>query len=185
VTALVRFGNALGALGISIVLLIAFALQFGLNELPCPLCMLQRIALALCGFGLLLNLRFGPQPLHYGLVILSALLGAAVATRQVLLHIVPGSGSYGSPIMGVHLYTWSLVLFLAIIVGIAALMILEGRGSEIDDRRSAQRFGGFYRAVGYLLIALTLANAVNSFLQCGPVECDSNPTEYWVMKFLR
>lgn len=184
-TAMVRFGNALGVLGIGLALLAAFALQLSLGELPCPLCMLQRIALALCGFALLLNLRFGAQPLHYGLAILGALFGAGVASRQVLLHIVPGSGSYGSAFLGVHLYTWSLLLFLAIIVGVALLMILEGRGGGLDERRSALRFGGVYRAAALLLVGLTLANAIGSFLQCGPWECDSNPTDYWVMKFLR
>src|SRR5262245_44049143 len=108
---LVRLGNAIGPAGIAIVLLVAFGMPFALNELPCPLCILQRAALVLCGFGFLLNLRFGVQPLHYGLSILAALFGAVVAGRQVLLHIVPGTGAYGSALFGLHLYTWSLILF--------------------------------------------------------------------------
>ena len=32
-----RLGNIVGAAGVAIVLLAAFGLQFGLNELPCPL----------------------------------------------------------------------------------------------------------------------------------------------------
>ena len=60
---LVRLGNAMGAMGIAIVPLAAFGMQFVLQELPCPLCVLQRVALVLCGFGFLLNLRFGVQPL--------------------------------------------------------------------------------------------------------------------------
>ncbi len=35
--------NTLGLLGMTAVLLIGFILQFVLNELPCPLCLLQRI----------------------------------------------------------------------------------------------------------------------------------------------
>jgi disulfide bond formation protein DsbB len=182
---LVRLGNALGVLGISLTLLIAFVLQFAEHELPCPLCILQRVALALCGFGFLLNLRFGPQPWHHGLTILSAMFGAAVAGRQVLLHIVPGTGAYGSAVMGLHLYTWSLLLFLAVIAGSALLMILEGRGADPDERWSTQHFHGLYRMIGYLLVLLTLANALNSLLQCGPIECADDPTSYWIMKFLR
>ena len=49
---LARLGNAVAAAGIAIVLLVAFGLQFGLKELPCPLCNMQRVAFALCGFGL-------------------------------------------------------------------------------------------------------------------------------------
>src|SRR5512144_1680427 len=118
-TALVRLGNLIGTAGIAAALLVAFGLQFALNELPCPLCMLQRVALVLCGFGFLLNLRFGAQPLHYGLSILSALFGFAAAGRQVLLHIVPGTGAYGSALFGLHLYAWSLILFGAVIAGVA------------------------------------------------------------------
>jgi disulfide bond formation protein DsbB len=185
VTSLVRLGNAMGAAGIAVVLLVAFGLQFGLKELPCPLCNLQRVALVLCGFGFLLNLRFGVQPLHYGLSILAALFGVAVAGRQVLLHILPGSGAYGSAMMGLHLYTWSLILFAAVIAGIALLMIMGGRPDhDRSDHQAAMRFRGIHRFAAYLLIGATLANAANSFAQCGPVECADDPTGYWIAKFL-
>ncbi|MBL6615521.1 MAG: disulfide bond formation protein B [Reyranella sp.] len=178
-TALVRLGNVIGAGGIAVALLVAFGLQFGLDELPCPLCVLQRVALALCGFGFLLNLRFGVQPLHYGLSILAALFGVIAAGRQVLLHIVPGTGAYGSALFGLHLYTWSAILFATIIAGIAVLMIVGG------DREEPKRFRGLSRFVAWLLIAVTLANAVNSLVLCGPVECDPNPAGYWIAKVLR
>jgi disulfide bond formation protein DsbB len=182
---LVRLGNAIGAAGIAVALLVAFGLQFVLNELPCPLCVLQRVALVLCGFGFLLNLRFGVQPLHYGLSILAALLGGAAAIRQVLLHIVPGTGAYGSALFGLHLYTWSAILFIALIAGIAALMIIGGQPDhDRDDHGEAMRFRGISRFAAGLLIAVTLANAVNSFVLCGPVECDPNPVGYWIAKVL-
>jgi disulfide bond formation protein DsbB len=103
---LVCFGNALGAGGLALVMAFAFVLQFLFDELPCPLCQLQRVAIVLCGFGFVLNLRLGPHPAHYGLVLIAALFGLAVSGRQVLLHIVPGSGSYGSAVFGLHLYSW-------------------------------------------------------------------------------
>jgi disulfide bond formation protein DsbB len=39
--------NALGLYAVALVLLIAFAAQLLLNELPCPLCLLQRIQFAM------------------------------------------------------------------------------------------------------------------------------------------
>jgi disulfide bond formation protein DsbB len=143
---LVRFGNALGVACIALVLLAAFALQFGEGELPCPLCNLQRLAFVLCGFGLLLNLRFGSQPMHYGLVLLGALYGLAASGRQVLMHIVPGTGSYGAPMLGLHYYTWSFALFLLVILGAALLLILPSNGRLDHDRldsRIAAHFAGF------------------------------------------
>jgi disulfide bond formation protein DsbB len=94
--------NALGVFAISAVLIFAFADQLGLHELPCPLCILQRAGFVVAGFGLLLNLRFGPRPSHYAVVIIGALAGAAVSGRQILIHIVPDTGSYGSPLFGLH-----------------------------------------------------------------------------------
>jgi hypothetical protein len=183
--ALVRLGNALGAAGISIVLLVAFGLQLGLQELPCPLCNLQRVAFVLCGFGFLLNLRFGVQPMHYGITLLAALFGVAVAGRQVLLHIVPGTGAFGSAFFDIHLYTWSALAFVAVIAGIAVLLILGGRPEhDRGDHQAAMRFRGFYRFAAYLLIAVTLANAVNSFAQCGPLECEDDPKAYWIARYL-
>jgi len=65
----------------------------------------------------------------------AALVGVAVAGRQVLLHIVPGSGAYGSALC----------------------------------------FRGIHRFAAWLLIAVTLATALNSFALCGPVECADDP----------
>ena len=160
-------------------------MQFVLGELPCPLCSLQRVALVLCGMGFLLNLRFGAQPLHYGLTILAALFGAMAAGRQVLLHIVPGTGVYGSALFGLHLYTWSLILFGAVIAGVAVLMIAGGRPDhDRSDHQATIRFRGIHRFAAWLLIVVTLANALNTFALCGPVECDPNPTGYWIAKYL-
>ena len=57
--------NALGLYAVALVLVIAFAAQLLLNELPCPLCLLQRIQFAMLAVGPILNLRFGPRPSHY------------------------------------------------------------------------------------------------------------------------
>ena len=116
--------NAAGLAGLIVVLLVAYADQFAGHDLPCPLCLLQRVAIAGVAFGLLLNLRYGPQPSSYGIMLLAALFGMAVAGRQILLHIAPGTGSYGAPLFGLHFYTWSFLLFAAVILGTAILLLL-------------------------------------------------------------
>lgn len=182
---LVRLGNAAGAAGIATILLVAFGLQFGLNEPPCPLCTLQRVAFVLCGFGFLLNLRLGVQPLHYGLALLGALFGVVVSGYQVLPHLVPGAAAYGSPVLGMHLDTWSLLLFFALIATVALLLIVSGRPDhDRSDHQTAMRFRGFNRFAAYLLIAVTLANAISSLAQCGPMDCAGRQTGYWIAKFL-
>ena len=181
---LLRLGNIVGAGGMALVLLIGFVLQITRNELPCPLCNLQRVGFVLCGFGFLLNLRFGSQPVHYGLTLIGALFGLAGSSRQVLLHIVPGTGAYGSAVFGLHFYSWALILFLAVIAGVALLMILAGAGRVEHARFGAhadEQFGGLSKAAAYFLIIMTLANAVGTFVECGPLECPDNPTTYWLL----
>ncbi|WP_271946626.1 disulfide bond formation protein B [Ruegeria faecimaris] len=103
--------NALGTLAVSLVLVLAFGYQLALNELPCPLCLLQRVGFVAVGVGLGLNLLYGARPQHYALMLLAALFGISVSVRQILLHIVPGTGHYGSPVFGYHYYTWAAICF--------------------------------------------------------------------------
>ena len=116
--------NALGLLGITFVLLMASVLQVVLNELPCPLCLLQRLGFMLVMFGFMLNVIYGPQQRHYGILIIGALFGAATALRQVSLHVIPGTPGFGSPVFGIHYYTWAFILFSLTIVGVAVLQLL-------------------------------------------------------------
>ncbi len=166
--------NAAGLAGLIAVLVVAYTEQFAGHDLPCPLCLLQRVAIAGVAFGLLLNLRYGPQPSGYGIMLLSALFGMAVAGRQVLLHIAPGTGSYGAPLLGLHLYTWSFVLFAAVILGTAVLLLIPRPTSPVRALPWQVQHGLAWAAIG--LIAL---NAVTTFLQCGPLECPDNPVHYW------
>src|SRR5438445_9904369 len=98
--------NALSLYAVALVLVAAFAAQFILHELPCPLCLLQRILFAALAVGPMLNIRFGPRPSHYAMSLLAAVAGAVASTRQVLLHIMPGDAGYGSALLGYHYYTW-------------------------------------------------------------------------------
>src|SRR5262249_31971420 len=81
--------NALALYGISAALLMGFYWQVAYHELPCPLCLLQRVGLASLAIGPILTIRHGPKPRHYGMVVVAAVLGAVIASRQVLLHIQP------------------------------------------------------------------------------------------------
>ncbi|WP_421996338.1 disulfide bond formation protein B [Reyranella sp.] len=184
-TGLVRFGNGLAVAAIAALLIASFVWQVALAELPCPLCLLQRTAFALVAFGFVLNLRFGVQPMHYGLSLLAALLGLAMAVRQMMLHITPGDGGFGSAFLGLHLYTWAAIAFLATIAGIAVLMILGGRPDpDRNDHVASLRFRGLSRFFVYLLIVVTLVQAAGSFAQCGPVDCPDDPTGYWIARFM-
>ena len=87
---LIRLLNLLGLLGVSLVLLAAFYYQLFQNELPCPLCLLQRGCFVALGIGFALNLSVGPSRLHDAMMLVSGLLGAGTALRQMAAPYRPG-----------------------------------------------------------------------------------------------
>ena len=129
--------NLLGLSGISLSLLIAFYYQIVLHELPCPLCLLQRVGMIAIGLGFMLNVRFGERSLHYGVALFGCLLTGAIASRQVLLHIAPGTGTYGSALFGMHFYTLALLSAIAATAYIAALLMLRQPEQERGRRPPA------------------------------------------------
>ncbi|MCC8981820.1 disulfide bond formation protein B [Bradyrhizobium acaciae] len=172
--------NALALYGLALLLAAAFAAQLLLHELPCPLCLLQRTLFALLAIGPILNIRFGPRPSHYALSLLTAVLGAAVSTRQVLLHILPGDAGYGSPLLGYHYYTWALIGFIAAIILLAAMLLFDRQ----FDHRTAQVTapGKFAQGAAWLVVGLTALNVLSTLLECGFGACADNPVVYELLK---
>lgn len=178
-TTIFRNLNALGVLAVCIVLLTAFYDQFTGGGLPCPLCLLQRIGFVGVLCGLLLNVIRGPKPDHYSIMIVSAFFGAAVALRQVTLHIIPPDPGYGGTFVGLHYYTWAFLVFAAIILGTALI-------AAYSTQYHRQRFIGFgaQDALGKLAIVAAVfvvaANVLSTFAECGPGQCPDNPVSYWL-----
>ena len=169
--------NLLAVYGIVSVLLVAYAGQFALNELPCPLCMLQRVAFVLAMFGFSLNVRFGSRPLHYAVVLTSACFGMLASGRQILLHVIPGDPGYGSRLLGLHYYTWAFVLFAAMLVGVMVLLsIIPAR----DPDMSVPGQGRLVKLGLVLAVTITVANMLTTFAQCGPIECADDPVTWWI-----
>lgn len=177
-----RLFNFGAILAIIVMLLTAFIYQIFLHELPCPLCILQRLGFLLIAFGFLLNLKFGFRTSHYSLVIVSALFTAFVALRQVILHIVPGTGSYGSAILGLHMYTWSFIASMLIVLATSIMLGFDRQYEKMADSNPIwQKIAQLSLAFIALLLIL---NILSLFLECGISECPSNPTFYKLLSSL-
>ncbi len=176
--------NAIGLYAIALMLVAAFAAQVWLHELPCPLCLLQRVQFAMLAIGPILNLRYGPRPSHYGLSLLAAALGASVSTRQIFLHILPGDPGYGSALLGYHYYTWAFIGFAAAIVLIAVMLLFDRSFERAEDREPVP-VDAFTRGAVWLVIALTALNVVSTLLECGFKACADDPTFYDMLKSWR
>jgi len=161
----------------------ALAIQAA-GDLPCPLCLLQRIAMFAVIIGLVSNLKVGLRPAHYGLSIAGALSGMAISTRQVLLHINDGpGGGYGGSVLGLHLYTWALIVFVCFLIGTAVLLMIPGsfdRGEEASAGTTSWSTNRPARLISYFALGLCVVNAVMALALCGPGQCPDNPTGYWI-----
>lgn len=160
--------NSLWAFVICGVLFAGYSVQFLKHELPCPLCLLQRLSMIGVAMGPLLNLRFGIYPAHYALSILSALFGGFVSLRQISLHVCPGSTSFGEPVLGLELYTWALVVFSCSIL-VAAIMLFLYTTSPQNIQKV--RMSLFEKIAFWLVLFMTAANVVTTLQECGLSAC--------------
>jgi disulfide bond formation protein DsbB len=168
-----------------LILVAAFAMQLIAGEPPCPLCVLQRIALMLCALGplyVLLQSRAGALTCRdvatgNGITIVSALTGAAVSTRQVLLHILPGDPGFGTPLLGLHLYTWCLIAFVCQIAAAGTMLIGAAwlKEQPVSWRMTNVTAAGF--------VVILLANLASVVAEAGfHWDLPSDPTGYLLFK---
>lgn len=167
----------LDAIGIVLVLLMASSFQFLLHELPCPLCLLQRVGFIMTAYGFLLNLRFGLRPSHYSIALLGAIFTAFVSLRQIALHVIPGSGTYGQAILGLHLYSWSFLLS-ALVMLFTIIMLSFDRQYFHESKKLKKSWGHLGKVLLIVLLAVVLLNVGSVFFECGIYQCPDNPTHY-------
>jgi disulfide bond formation protein DsbB len=175
--------NIIDLIGVTIVVATAFIFQFFMNELPCPLCLLQRIGILAIGFGFLLNIHYEIRPVHYALSLLAAVLTAFVALRQITLHVSPSDGGYGSALFGFHMYTWVFMLcvlaiiYLSILLSIPRQYHLHKDSERVSEVKSPiiKKFG---HIVFIIYIVIIGVNIISTLTECGFKECSDNPVSY-------
>jgi len=162
------FLNGLLIFILSGVMIGAFGVQLFLDEQPCPLCYLQRLAMTGAGVGAIMNLRFGIKTKHYGLILFSCVFGGFVAIRQTFLHICPGEPDFGSPILGLDLWVWSLLVFVCTICYVALLLFFFD--TEMAHQKT-QKMNLFSKAAAWVFAAITVGNILSTLHSCGLGPC--------------
>jgi disulfide bond formation protein DsbB len=153
----------------------ALFLQYARGEIPCPLCLLERLAMFGIVFGVLLNLRTGFADRNTGVSLVFAVLLLIIGARQTLLDIYPRPGHeyVGSAILGLHMPVWSVVIALCVLAAFALKLAILGG----DEHRRANPLDSFpvlptaATALGALLVVLCAVNFGSAVVQCGLGEC--------------
>lgn len=172
--------NVLGLMALDTVLVLAFVDQLWFRDLPCPICILQRVGFIAAGFGLALNLIFGPRPSHYGIVLLGAMVGGVISAHQITWYIVPGTGSYGNAIFGLHLYTWALMAFALMVLGTAIMLMFDRQFAGSGHLSPPWRVLSVSAVT--LLGLLAVANVVSTLFICGLGTCPEIPSGYLIFR---
>ncbi len=154
------------------ILTMATVLQLAFGEIPCPLCLLQRVAMFGCCFGIVQQLRAEESERGAGVAMVFALLLLVISARQTLLDIAPRPGHeyVGSAVFGLHMPVWSVVIAVALLLGFAIRYALFG-APRADDGAPLHRSTGTLELYVVLLCAV---NFVAVVLQCGLGECHTS-----------
>jgi disulfide bond formation protein DsbB len=157
------------------ILTTAMMFQYHGGEIPCPLCLLQRVAMFGVCFGITLHFRHGYSARNDGVSMLFALLLLVVSARQTLLDIYPRPGhSYiGSAVLGLHMPVWSVVIAVAILLAFAIKLAVLG-GEHLRDRQPSPMLGRVARLLSLFVIAICLINLGSVLLQCGAAACHTS-----------
>jgi disulfide bond formation protein DsbB len=160
---------------IAAILTAAMTLQYAYGELPCPLCLLQRVALFGVCFGIILQFRHGFSYRNSGISMLFAIFLLIVSVRQTLLDIYPRPGHeyIGSAVFGLHMPVWSVLIALALLIAFAVKFSVLGgeeklREIRIEEFPALQKLAA---ALSIYVIALCAINFGSVVLQCGLGEC--------------
>jgi hypothetical protein len=154
------------------ILTTAMILQFYGGEIPCPLCLLQRVAMFGACFGVILHFRHGYSARNDGVSMLFALFLLIVSARQVLLDIYPrpGHNYIGSSILGLHMPVWSVIIAVAILLAFAIKLTVLG-DEHLRDRPPSPALGRLARLLSLYVIAICLINLGSVLVQCGADAC--------------
>jgi disulfide bond formation protein DsbB len=158
--------------GVAAILTTAMVFQYAEGEIPCPLCLLQRVAMFGICFGVIHHVRRGYDARNIGISFIWALFLLVVSVRQVLLNIVarPGHAYPGSAVLGLHMPVWSVLIALAILLALAiTITVFDGKRLSAAPRSQVLiRIGD---GAALYVIALCLINLVSVVLQCGLGAC--------------
>ncbi len=153
------------------ILTTAMVLQYVYGELPCPLCLLQRVAYFGICFGIILCFRNGYSLRYSGFSMLFTLYLLIVSIRQSLLDIVarPGHAWIGSAILGLHLPIWSIIISLTLLTIYALKLSILKHGdflklAHIENYPFLRKCAYF---LTWYLILLCAINLVSVAIQCG------------------
>ena len=188
-----RVLNFLGLLAMVGVLVGAYVYEFGYRDVPCTVCLLQRLAMVAVAFGAAMNVMLGPDPRHYAVCLISAIFGGAISVRQTLLHINPyfdtttgqptleatTNGPFGAPVWGLSLYVWGVILFATVILAVGIVQLFRSQFVAAEGPQESDKLARLAMVAVGVLFIVAAAETVTTFLECGFGDCPNDGGWVW------
>jgi disulfide bond formation protein DsbB len=154
------------------ILTAAMVMQYALGEIPCPLCLLQRVAMFGCCFGLIQQLRLRDSEHGTGIALVFALLLLVISVRQTLLDIYPRPGHdyIGSAVLGLHLPVWSVIIAVALLLGLAVRLTLFS-GNPLAKGGGDGLPRALVQPLAIYVVVICALNFFSVLAQCGLDQC--------------
>jgi len=158
---------------VAAILTAAMAYQYFNAEIPCPLCLLQRVALFGVCFGIIQNIRGGYSDRNAGWSILFTLFLLVVSVRQTLINIYPREGHayVGSAVFGIHMPVWCVLIATALLVAFGLKLAVLGGDHQFAGRKPRGALGKLATAGTIFVVALCVINFASVVVQCGVDTC--------------
>lgn len=95
-------------------------------------------------------------------------------------YTIRGSG-FGSPFIGLHLYTWSVLMSAMMIAGVVITLMVEVSIQKTSGKTLIPAWCGRY--VCYFFALIIAANVVSTLLECGIGQCDGDTYYYRLLSY--
>ena len=150
----------------------AMGFQFLDGEIPCPLCLLQRVAMFGICLGLMQQLSGGETQRGAGIAMIFTVLLLIISVRQTLLDIYPrpGHAYIGRAVFGLHMPVWSVLIAVALLLGFAIRLAIFG-GPTSTPAAEGSMFRRLSYSLGLYVAILCAINCLSVLVQCGIGEC--------------
>lgn len=160
---------------IAAILTTAMLLQYIDGEIPCQLCLLQRIAMFGVCFGIILQFRHGFSYRNTGLSMIFSLFLLIVSVRQTLNDIYPRPGHeyIGSLVFGLHMPVWSVLISVALLIALAFQLVIWDSNMP-QSMTPLPLLRVLATILCFYVVVIGAVNFISVGVQCGFGECHTS-----------
>ncbi|MBY5920806.1 disulfide bond formation protein B [Ferrimonas balearica] len=145
-----------------------FIFGFLMKDNPCAFCWQERTAMILVALTALYIVRYGLKPKYVGALVWLGIYGAWMASVHTSINLGSDIGQgFSVKIMGAHTYTWALLVFVVVLVVVAALMMFLGNRFPGKPQQTPGN-PALVKVVASVFLFVISGNIVQAFTQTGP-----------------